>query len=78
MLPTHNSLAGIVLHAEVFDDVQKGVVVIDSIWPNASFEDGLPVNALISAEPGKTNDGAIFHDTAVWIQAFHNDEQILE
>ena len=73
-----NKLAEIVLHAEVFDGVQKGVVVIESIWPNASFEQGLGVNALISAEPGKPNGGAVFHDTAVWIRAFHNEEQKLE
>ena len=44
------------------------MVVIESIWPNAAFVDGLGVNALVSAEPGKPNGGAIFHDTAVWIE----------
>ena len=63
-----NQLADIVLHVEIFDGLQQGVVVIESIWPNADFVEGLGVNALISAEPGKPNGGAIFHDTAVWIR----------
>jgi len=62
-----NQLAEIVLHAEIFDGVQTGVVVIESIWPNSAFEGGLGVNALISAEPGLPNGGAVFHDTAVWV-----------
>lgn len=63
-----NQLADIVLHTELFDGLQQGVVVIESIWPNAAFVEGLGVNALISAEPGKPNGGAIFHDTAVWVR----------
>ena len=63
-----NILASIVVHAKVFDGLQTGVVVIESIWPNAAFEEGLGVNALVSAEPGKPNGGAIFHDTAVWVR----------
>lgn len=63
-----NQLADLVLHVEIFNGVQRGVVVIESIWPNKAFEEGLGVNALISAEPGKPNGGAVFHDTAVWIR----------
>lgn len=66
-----NALATIVLHARVFDGLQAGVVVIESLWPNAAFEEGVGVNALISAEPGKPNGGAVFHDTAVWIKALN-------
>ena len=51
-----------------FDGLQPGVVVIESIWPNRDFDEGLGVNALVSAEPGKPNGGAIYHDTAVWIK----------
>ena len=64
-----NQLADLVLHARIFDGVQRGVVVIESIWPNKAFEEGLGVNALISAEPGKPNGGAVYHDTAVWVRA---------
>ena len=47
---------------------QRGVVVVEGIWPNKHFEGGIGINALTSAEPGYPNGGAVFHDTAVWIQ----------
>ncbi len=64
-----NRLADILLHARRFDGLQRGVVVVESIWPNHAFIEGLGVNALVSAEPGPPNGGAIYHDTAVWIRA---------
>ena len=64
-----NDQATIVVHARYFDGVLPGVVVIESIWPNSAFEGGLGVNALVSAEPGLPNGGAVFHDTAVWLKA---------
>ena len=63
-----NCLADILLHAKIFDGMQPGVVIIESIWPNQAFIEGLGVNALVSAEPGLPNGGAIYHDTAVWIK----------
>ncbi len=63
-----NRRAEILLHARLFDGMQAGVAVIESIWPNHAFVGGLGVNALVSAEPGLPNGGAIYHDTAVWIR----------
>ncbi|MET1028398.1 MAG: molybdopterin oxidoreductase family protein [Dongiaceae bacterium] len=63
-----NRQAAIVVHAKLFDGLLSGVVVIESIWPNHAFEGGVGVNALVSAEPGLPNGGAVFHDTAVWMQ----------
>lgn len=63
-----NQLASITLHAEVFDGLQSDVVVVESIWPNSAFEDGIGINALVSADPGPPRGGAVFHDTAVWIE----------
>ncbi len=57
----------IAVHAKAFDGVQRGVVIMESIWPNSAFEGGVGVNALISAEPGYPNGGGVFHDTAVRI-----------
>ncbi len=63
-----NSKCGsIVVHAKAFDGLQRGVVIMESIWPNSAFEEGVGVNALISAEPGYPNGGGVFHDTAVTI-----------
>jgi anaerobic selenocysteine-containing dehydrogenase len=63
-----NEQASLRIHVRLFDGLLPGVVVIESIWPNAAFLDGLGVNALTSAEPGKPLGGAVFHDTAVWIE----------
>jgi len=60
--------ASIVVHAKPFDGLQPGVIVIESIWPNDAFEEGLGVNALVSAEPGPPKGGGTFHDTAVWLR----------
>jgi len=52
-----------------FAGLQRGVLVVESIWPNGAFADGHGINTLVSAEPGWPNGGAIFHDTAVWLRA---------
>jgi anaerobic selenocysteine-containing dehydrogenase len=64
-----NDLGSVVIHARPFDGVQPGVVVVESIWPNGAFEEGLGINTLVSAEAGPPRGGAVFHDTAVWIEA---------
>ena len=58
-----------VLHLVVNDATNPGVVVVESIWPNAAFETGVGINVLTSAEPGSPVGGGVFHDTAVWIRA---------
>jgi anaerobic selenocysteine-containing dehydrogenase len=63
-----NRRGSIVLHAKVFDGLQPGVVVVESIWPNGAFEEGIGVNALTSADAGPPKGGAVFHDTAIWIR----------
>ena len=47
---------------------QRGVVVVEGIWPNKHFENGIGINALTSGDPGYPNGGAVFHDTAVWVR----------
>ncbi len=63
-----NRQGSIVVHARQFDGLQPGVIVIESIWPNSAFEEGIGVNTLISADAGRPNSGAVFHDTAVWLR----------
>ncbi|MGH6932651.1 MAG: molybdopterin oxidoreductase family protein [Dongiaceae bacterium] len=64
-----NRLASIIVHTKPFDGLQPGVVVIESVWPNSAYEEGIGVNALVSADPGPPRGGAVFHDTAVWLRA---------
>ncbi|MEM7654246.1 MAG: molybdopterin oxidoreductase family protein, partial [Pseudomonadota bacterium] len=63
-----NERASIVLHLKSFDGVQQGVAVVESIWPNAAFEEGLGINALVGADSPPPRGGAAFHDTAIWIK----------
>lgn len=58
-----------VLHLTINDAANPGVVIVESIWPNAAFETGVGINVLTSAEPGSPIGGAVYHDTAVWIRA---------
>ena len=63
-----NERGDVVVHAKPAHGQQRGVVVVEGIWPNHSFENGMGINALTSAEPGWPNGGAVFHDTAVWVR----------
>ena len=63
-----NARGEVVLHARLFDGLQPGVVVAESVWPNAAFEGGIGINALTSDDPAPPMGGAVFHDTAVWLR----------
>ena len=63
-----NAQGSVVVHARAFTGQQRKVVIVEGIWPNRAFEEGIGINALISAAPGKPNGGAVFHDTAVWVR----------
>ena len=56
------------IHAALFDGLQPGVVVVESIWPNQAFEGGIDINALTGADPIAPIGGAAFHDNAVWVR----------
>jgi anaerobic selenocysteine-containing dehydrogenase len=63
-----NRRGSVVLEARPFDGMQRGVLVVEGIWPNHAFEEGIGINTLVSAEPGRPNGGAVYHDTAVWVR----------
>ncbi len=63
-----NSRGSVLLHSKRFDGLQPGVVIVEGIWPNKAFIEGLGINALTSAEPGLPLGGAVFHDTAIWVR----------
>ncbi len=64
-----NARGETVLHLAVTEAANPGVVIVESIWPNAAFETGVGINVLTSAEPGSPVGGAVYHDTAVWVRA---------
>ena len=55
-----NRRGSIVVHARAFDGMQKRVVVVEGIWPNNAFEEGIGINLLTSADPGLPGGGAVF------------------
>jgi len=63
-----NRQGSVFIHAKPFDGLLPGIVVAESIWPNAAFVGGNGINTLTSDEPGLPNGGAVFHDTAIWIR----------
>ncbi len=63
-----NAQGDLVIHVEETDELEPGIVLVESVWPNAAFEEGIGINLLVSAEPAAPNGGAVYHDTAVWIR----------
>ncbi len=63
-----NERGAVIVHVKPQAGQQRGVVVVEGIWPNKHFENGLGINAVTSSQPGWPNGGAVFHDTAVWIR----------
>jgi anaerobic selenocysteine-containing dehydrogenase len=64
-----NRQGEVILDAKLVTTQQPGTLVVESVWPNADFSNGVGINALTSDEPAAPNGGAVFHDTAVWMRA---------
>jgi anaerobic selenocysteine-containing dehydrogenase len=62
-----NQRGSVVVRARAFDGLQSRVVIVEGLWPNHAFEEGIGINLLTSADPGLPRGGAVFHDTAVWL-----------
>ncbi|HEV2628851.1 MAG TPA: molybdopterin oxidoreductase family protein [Pseudolabrys sp.] len=63
-----NTRGQVRLHARLFDGVRRGVLIAESIWPNAAYEDGCGINSLTGADPIAPYGGAAVHDTKVWVR----------
>jgi anaerobic selenocysteine-containing dehydrogenase len=57
------------IRARLFDGVRRGVLIAESIWPNAAYADGRGLNTLTGADPIAPLGGAAFHDSRVWLSA---------
>jgi anaerobic selenocysteine-containing dehydrogenase len=62
-----NRRGSVVVHARGFDGMQARVVIVEGLWANHAFEEGIGINLLTSADPGLPRGGAVFHDTSVWL-----------
>jgi len=56
------------LHERVFDGVRRGVLIAESVFPNAMFEDRRGINTLTGADSVAPFGGAAFHDNRVWLR----------
>jgi anaerobic selenocysteine-containing dehydrogenase len=63
-----NERGNVVIHATLFDGLRPGVVIVESVWPNHAFEEGIGINALTGADPVAPSGGSAFHDNSVWIK----------
>jgi anaerobic selenocysteine-containing dehydrogenase len=63
-----NQKGSVVVHARAFDGLQPRVVVVEGVWPDHAFNEGIGINLLTSADPGLPRGGAVFHDTSVWLR----------
>ncbi|MCG8693634.1 MAG: molybdopterin oxidoreductase family protein [Minwuiales bacterium] len=64
-----NDRGTVLLHAELFGGLRRGVVIVESIWPNHAFEEGIGINALTGADPAAPVGGACYHDSRIWVKA---------
>jgi anaerobic selenocysteine-containing dehydrogenase len=62
-----NRRGSVVVHARSFHGLQARVLIVEGLWPNHAFEEGIGINLLTSADPGLPRGGAVFHDTSVWL-----------
>lgn len=62
-----NARGRVRLQARPAPDQHPDTIVVESIWPNDAWPDGVGLNQLLSAEPAPPNGGAAIHDTAVWL-----------
>ena len=70
-----NDKGSVVLRALVVDDQLAGTVIVESVWPNSAFDEGVGINLLVSAEPGAPIGGGLFHDTSVWLKPASSQRQ---
>ena len=63
-----NERGSLVLHAKGRPGQQETTIVVESIWPNRHWQEGIGINLLLSADPAPPNGGAVIHDTAVWLE----------
>ena len=63
-----NPRGSVYLHLRLFDGVQPGVVIAESIFPNQMHREGRGINTLTGADQIAPFGGAAFHDNRVWIK----------
>ncbi|MBI5166005.1 MAG: molybdopterin-dependent oxidoreductase [Magnetospirillum sp.] len=63
-----NRRGSVVVHVKAAAGIAAGVVAVEGLWPDECFVEGAGINTLTSADAALPAGGAVFHDTAVWVQ----------
>ena len=63
-----NERGAVLIRARLFAGVRRGVLIAESIWPNAAFPDGRGINTLTGADAVAPYGGAAFHDNRVALE----------
>ena len=63
-----NPRGAVLIRARLFAGVRRGVLIAESIWPNAAYPDGRGINTLTGADPIAPYGGAAFHDNRVALE----------
>ena len=68
MIQIGNRRGQVTLTAQLFDGLQKGVVIVETLHRNAEHADKRGINTLVGADRTPPFGGAAFHDAAVWVR----------
>jgi anaerobic selenocysteine-containing dehydrogenase len=68
-----NNRGEVFLRARLFDGVRRGVLIAESIWPNAAHPYGRGINTLTGADQVAPYGGAAFHDNRVSLEKIAPD-----
>jgi len=63
-----NGRGEVMLRVRLFGGVQRGVVIAESIHPNAAHATGEGINTVTGADAVAPFGGAAFHDNKVWVK----------
>jgi anaerobic selenocysteine-containing dehydrogenase len=63
-----NGRGEVYLRARLFEGVRRGVLIAESVWPNAAHPHGRGINTLTGADQVAPYGGAAFHDNRVALE----------
>lgn len=63
-----NPRGRVLLEAQLFEGLRRGVVIAESVFPNAAHREGRGINTLTGSDPVAPYGGAAFHDNRVGIR----------
>jgi anaerobic selenocysteine-containing dehydrogenase len=63
-----NARGAVTIKARLFPGLKRGVLIAESVWPNAAHPDGKGINTLTGADAVAPYGGAAFHDNSVALE----------